>query len=342
MKKLYFSYSVLAFSLLFLLVGNLTLMGQITNEFDNGGPTDPVNDAATDTEVEAFSIPGGVAGEFQVAGDNDFFSITLTTTAPFELVILNPQNGNTAAPGFSVTIVEYNDGLRTSPTGITFTPAHGDEVTLAGLTLFYSIDIEQTDASISGYTVALAAGNGNVGDAVFPVEWLSFETASTNAGVNLSWSTASEENNKGFEVERSVDAETWEFLGFVEGAGTTTEIQAYSFVDTRPEMGFNYYRLKQIDYNGDFDYSDISEIALSLDAFSGTPSVFPNPIQSQLTIGPYVGQASILDLSGRVIFQKRLNGEWQEENLEWLASGTYLLYLQPVSGSSHYIYLSKN
>ena len=344
MKKLHFSFSI--FAILFLLTGNLTLMGQITDEFDNGNPSDPVNDDPDDTEVQPFTLPGGITGEFQGGNDNDFFNITLTTDARFELIIINPETGfSQASPGYSVEIFAFSDMARTTQVGTEAPYTHGQEFDLNNTaTTYYSVNVTKTatGGSPSTYTLALATGNGTVGDAAFPVEWLSFEAKPTEAGVNLLWSTASEENNKGFEVERSADAQTWEYLGFVEGAGTTTEIQEYSFVDARPEMGFNYYRLKQIDFNGDFDYSDISEIALSLDAFSQAPTVFPNPIHSQLTIGPFIGEASLLDLSGRVVFQKRLNGDWQEENLGWLASGTYLLYLEPVSGSSQYIYLSKN
>ena len=106
-------------------------------------------------------------------------------------------------------------------------------------------------------TAGVDSGSGSIG---LPVEWLSFDAALVDQNVNLSWSTAAEENNRGFYVERSQDAEIWEELGFVEGAGTTEEIRDYSFiVDRTPSIGYNYYRIRQVDYNGDTDYSVIRE-----------------------------------------------------------------------------------
>lgn len=345
MKKLYPLFFIGTLACAFLIISPSSIFGQITSEFDNGNASDSDNDDPDDAEVVSFSLPGGVTGEFQSGNDNDFFSITLATDTDFELVIINPEAGFTqTAPGYSVEIFAFTDVGRTNQSGTEVEYFHGQEFTLTGTSLFYSVNISKTagGGSPSTYTLALAAGNGTGGDAVFPVDWLSFETQASDAGVKLLWSTASEENNKGFEVERSADAQNWEYLGFVEGAGSTTEIQEYDFVDAQPEMGFNYYRLKQIDFNGDFEYSDIREIALGVEAFSNTPPVYPNPIQSQLTIGPFLGQALISDISGRVVFQKRLEGNWHEENLEQLPAGTYFLRLQPLSGGAKYFVLSKN
>ena len=90
-----------------------------------------------------------------------------------------------------------------------------------------------------------------------PVELISFNASKVSSGVLLDWTTASELNNSGFEVERSIDGETWELIGWVEGSGTTQEIKNYSFIDEDNLNQLTYYRLRQVDYDGAYEYSDV-------------------------------------------------------------------------------------
>lgn len=96
---------------------------------------------------------------------------------------------------------------------------------------------------------------------IVPVELSSFSAAYLSGSVKLNWATSSELNNRGFEIQRSVhdvDAPAnriWMTKGFIEGNGTTTEMNTYSFIDNEPVTGKNYYRLKQIDFDGTFTYS---------------------------------------------------------------------------------------
>ncbi|MDZ7626559.1 MAG: T9SS type A sorting domain-containing protein [Ignavibacteriaceae bacterium] len=125
-------------------------------------------------------------------------------------------------------------------------------------------------------------------DFTVPVELSSF-TAET--GVNtvvLNWSTATETNNNGFEIERKLKNQEWVTIAFVQGKGTTTEIQNYSYSDdysSLPYEGTVLYRLKQIDYNGTFEYSE--QLAVNL---TFTPSDYyvsqnyPNPFNPSTTI----------------------------------------------------------
>ena len=104
---------------------------------------------------------------------------------------------------------------------------------------------------IYGVTFIQSSGSSGSGGAL-PVVWVDFSAKLVSTQVELFWATASEQNNSGFSVEYSQDALNWESLGFVEGTGTTNELNSYTFVHDRPGLGFNYYRLKQIDFNGDF------------------------------------------------------------------------------------------
>jgi hypothetical protein len=98
-----------------------------------------------------------------------------------------------------------------------------------------------------------------VGSNVVPVELVSFAATTDNRNVTLNWSTATELNNSGFQVERS-NGSAFEVVGFVAGHGTTTEVRNYNFVDQNVASGSYSYRLKQVDFNGTFEYSNVIEV----------------------------------------------------------------------------------
>jgi agmatine/peptidylarginine deiminase len=118
-------------------------------------------------------------------------------------------------------------------------------------------------------------------DEPVPVELSSFSASTVGNDVELNWVTASEINNSGFEIERHTERSrsmtSWEKIGFVSGKGTTTEQQFYSFEDGNLLSGKYSYRLKQIDFDGSFEYSNIVEVEVGMpDEFSLLQN-FPNP-----------------------------------------------------------------
>ena len=114
-----------------------------------------------------------------------------------------------------------------------------------------------------------------------PVELVSFTAEQIDNQVELKWTTASELNNKGFEIQRSKLSEdkkqNWKTIGFIEGKGTTTEINSYSFIDNEVESGKYYYRLKQIDFNGSYEYSKEVEVEVSQPNNFYLSQNYPNP-----------------------------------------------------------------
>lgn len=113
----------------------------------------------------------------------------------------------------------------------------------------------------------------------FPVKLAEFAGQSTSEGNELMWKTTEEVVNKGFEIERSMDANRFAKIGFVKGYGNTWDEQRYSFTDAAP-FPTTYYRLKQLDYDGTFTYSKI----IAVKDRNQTAKVYPNPARGQLHI----------------------------------------------------------
>jgi hypothetical protein len=166
-----------------------------------------------------------------------------------------------------------------------------------------------------------------------------------NNEVKLNWTTASEKNNAGFTVERRTetgssasltDRKEWNNIGFVKGNGTTTESKSYSFID-RTATGKVSYRLKQIDFDGQFEYSPIVEAEASAPRTFALDQNYPNPfnpstiISYQLPINSEV-RLVIYDMLGRelqTLVNTRQNaGRYQAQfNAASLSSGAYFYRL---------------
>jgi photosystem II stability/assembly factor-like uncharacterized protein len=125
-------------------------------------------------------------------------------------------------------------------------------------------------------------------DLIVPVELASFSAQADNRDIILNWSTATETNNAGFEVERKFKNLDWESIGYIEGKGTTTESQYYSFKDNFDYVSYNgriLYRLKQIDYDGSYEYS--KQVYADVNFVPGEYSLsqnYPNPFNPSTTI----------------------------------------------------------
>lgn len=117
-----------------------------------------------------------------------------------------------------------------------------------------------------------------------PVELEKFYAVKEHNNVKLFWQTASELNNAGFEIERKFNSNDFVSIGFVKGKGTTTEKQFYSYTDTPTESGTYTYRLKQIDYDGTFNYSDEIEIKNISNVELYLEQNYPNPTNSNSVI----------------------------------------------------------
>jgi hypothetical protein len=116
-----------------------------------------------------------------------------------------------------------------------------------------------------------------------PVELNSFTVIANFEEAELSWITSTETNNLGFEVQRSTGGD-FEKIAFIEGHGTTTESQAYTYIDRSINSGSYSYRLKQVDFDGSFEYSNVIEVEVPVLQEFALDQNYPNPFNPSTKI----------------------------------------------------------
>ena len=172
-----------------------------------------------------------------------------------------------------------------------------------------------------------------VASTALPVQLTDFSVSVCNeTSVCLTWQTGSEANNNKFLVQRSQDGKRFETIGTVKGAGNSLTRQFYSFTDSDPQEGFNYYRLKQVDFDGKYEYSPI-EVVYVGDQRSNSVNIFPNATSKELNI-VMNGEASnifinILDYNGKVVLS--VNEKYVDKttlDISHLPQGNYLVFIK--------------
>jgi len=186
---------------------------------------------------------------------------------------------------------------------------------------------------------------------ILPVELTSFEGVPSNDKVNLTWSTASEQNNDYFEVQHSTDGKTFERIGIVAGNGTTSNTSNYEFTHDKPLGGSNYYRLSQVDFDGEAEFSKVIEVEMMELETSGRFSIYPNPFKSTINITTSSAaidkevSITLYDLKGQTY--SLYNDVLRENQLQLstahlsLAPGIYFVKIKGISGKEQVIKLLK-
>ncbi len=262
----------------------------------------------------------------------------------------NPQNEYRRFNGFIDEVSIWNIALsQTQINNLINNPSSvlGGAYDAGGLIGYWNFD-DLTANSLCG-----CHNNGTMGAGVtLPVELISFTAENKGKSVELNWVTASEKNNNFFLVERSSDMESFSSIGTVQGAGNSNERLEYSFVDENPGTSINYYRLKQTDYDGAFEYSKVISVNSDNKKVDlGTLAVGPNPFTDQIVFSYDAlveGQVDMMlyDLSGKVLRDETTEVTIGKNTLTLsgnanLPSGYYLACIRQNSVNTAMIKLAK-
>lgn len=158
-----------------------------------------------------------------------------------------------------------------------------------------------------------------------PVEWVSLLKAITkNNEIEINFKTAMEFNNSHFEIEHSQNGVSFQKIGKIEAIRNTAQEKNYIFSDSHPSPGINYYRVKQVDLRGTYEYSNIASSKFLINEII----VFPNPVKDEINFKSEdnIAAISITDLSGKLV--RKIYNSNQAIDVSDLSPGIYFLQIQ--------------
>jgi hypothetical protein len=182
-----------------------------------------------------------------------------------------------------------------------------------------------TNFSLSGATSNFLAQNTSL--TILPLKWLSFTAQKQSETVLLQWRTTSETGTKNFLVEHSTGGINWQQLGSLQAAGNSDNVHSYSYTHDAPAVGINYYRIRQMDIDGNYTYSEIRSITVNN---NDQPfKVLGNPlVNGELRVQisqPDNQQLKLFTSDGRLIWAKQFAVGIYSINVNQLLKGTYIL-----------------
>lgn len=222
--------------------------------------------------------PGGIsyiAGRFNSTATFDSINVTSSGLNDIFVAMYNSNGDIQWVKRAGGTAEDYGNAIAVDVVGNCYISGYFRETAL----------FDTVSHSSSGVQDIFVA---KIGDVTIPVELVSFKADVINNIVRLSWITASELNNRGFEIERATTLTSplqgWMKIGFVDGNGTTTATHSYSFTDANVSGGTYYYRLKQIDLDGSSVYSQIINVEVGVPVLFEVMQNYPNPFNPETNI----------------------------------------------------------
>ena len=300
-------------------------------------PTEPVGVRLYFTAAEANSLKASSLGnngpdnctENDDFNDNSGLTDLYVTkySAPSGQLATEDDNYNNNLPGGVYKVFGVDNGLPGSPDGpLTKAPNQFSSVFSGGPGYHY---VQLSVTEFSEFWL-----HGSLHGAPLPVEMIYFQAeAVNNSYIQLTWATAIEIDNDGFIVERSVDAQTWSNIGWVEGHDNATTQHDYSFNDYNVEPNVRYYyRLKQMDNDGDYEYTTIVSEMITTQSTFAVKDFVPNPTMNNTSLIVSSSEeqdieVKFYDVIGQVVSSSKHSlhkgGNQITFSLEHLSAGTY-------------------
>ncbi len=287
-------------------IGNLSLDGAL--EFGDAPSVISMETGTSEFDLSELVLRPKVEGTAGngASGGNDYLAVV----------------GNANLGGFEVE-VSFEGG---------FLPSSGDSfdlITVSGT--ITGSPIFHFPPPPPGLAFSLINGSGvfsmEVVPAGLPVELLTFHASQLGNAVKLGWETASEIQNEGFFVQRSIDALLWESLDFVAGQGNSNTTQTYGYEDRVPGDGRYLYRLQQRDIDGKVSYSPTVEVLVTHALELGL-KLYPVPATTTLTVEGVPGSCMLLGALGQVIEVRKVGYEPSTFDVSVLPPGMYYLRIQ--------------
>lgn len=244
-------------------------------------------------------------GVFKVATTTDqTVTITLNSSVMFsgETIHLGFSNDNFSSDVNYVSATCVGSNCTATITGY----PNGSTVT------YYAFSSTVTTATLSSnpnmYTINFSPYRSYTVETILPVQLASFDGQYMDNKIALTWQTLAEYNNAYFIIEKSRDSQNWKEIGKVEGYGTTGDPQFYSFLDEKSFEGLNYYRLKQVDLDGKFDYSKVISVK---NPSSNLFFLYPNPTKGNLIVEwlqsiPVGSVLTIFNIQGQKVWEQKI------------------------------------
>ncbi len=279
------------------------------------------------------------------------------------LVVMRASTTSAVPPADSTRYIAntvFGSGSQTGAGNYVIYNGSGSTVSVTGLTMGvnYTITVYEYNGwyNTSNYQTTGALSSNS---STLPVEWMGFTaTKESDKQITLQWQTASELNNHHFDIERSVNLVSFEKIGEVAGAGNSNTPKQYVFSDdtlkNNPNLsGTLYYRIKQVDADGAFSYSDTETIStntgigyLPEDIFQLSPNPFSNNLRISFSTQTQPLEITLFDMSGKVLLKQYEHETAKNEiiitGLGHLHPGLYWLQIKSASGNSKNTKLIKN
>ncbi len=337
-------------------------MGTNANSYVNG----PISKAGNTAFV--FPIGYGNGEKWARLGINTPSSTSTFVAQYFNLPFFNTSNlAATPMPALNnVSLKEFWQLSRTTGSGISPVTLYWEDAAWSGINECTTADLRVSvwngaawgnpNNTVLSTGTCIGASSGTVGTLAplvsigtltfgsllnmvnpLPVELIEFNAHKMEKEVVLNWITASELNNDYFEVQKSFDGVQFEVMEKIKGGGTNNSTLYYSTIDRKPFEGLNFYRLRQVDYNGDFEFSKIVQVDFSK-SVANRFQVYPNPVSDLVYVvfNSEVSSASfyveLSDKAGRVLWNNLFHTIEKENHFSVpvnnIASGIYCLKIK--------------